>query len=588
MPPAQKPLPIEPKNASMEQAALHIAAQMARGMRPGGKNGPDYQLLVDFFDSIHARADEERRRDANNQDKNKEIEEGNRLKPSEQSPTRGKVVERLYQYRSSLNIRLQGLAKALNDGDAEKAKKILGHVVNELKRFAADYAAYKETAGQDLNNRHPELHRFTKFWENGEYREGKEVEKVLNSALEAAPQKGESTAPEEAKEKKPIQAAIPEEAEPEDAPLNINDFYIENERKQAEGQRFKARVTRDVYTAGKSSYEGVLGTCEAKAKTSGADLQSLLATALAAAKLRREGKPFDMVAVENEAEELRYGAGFPAMAQNPSYIREVLSRPEEIDQALDTYQREKEIEAEGGQRKRGYDEYLRLHTWPNVPAGKETEYLAKAIAAHRLAANGNPFDLETIRSDAKQIRKQASFKELTTMGFGKTNGPATVRRWLNRESLQPASHELERQRQNRIRNNKLDAPDKKTWAGYRRMHTKENVPAGASPEEKRKMLAKAVIGVLGMTEDETFSVKAARKAADKLMKNKYFLAVTKDPEKVSKLLETGKVTQVFDDMAAARRSVLFKKNPDAEISRPVYQGQEGPTKKPKEKPIMSI
>ena len=110
MPTSSKIQPIKPKNASLEQAALHIAAQMARGMRPGGKNGADYQIYVDFFESIRARADEERRRDANNRSRAEDIPENNRLKQSEQSLSRGRLVGKLYERRSGLDIRFKGLA----------------------------------------------------------------------------------------------------------------------------------------------------------------------------------------------------------------------------------------------------------------------------------------------------------------------------------------------------------------------------------------------------------------------------------------------------------------------------------------------
>lgn len=584
--------PIVPKNATLEQAALHLAAQMARGMRPGGKYGPDYQTFLDFFDSIQARTEEERLRDENNVTDSSEIEEKNRRDRKDKSATWYDHLSSLYNRRSGLTIRFNGLAEALNNGDAPRAQRILKNLATELGYFAQEYANYRVSAGRTLINQHPELHRFTELWENGEFREGKEVEQVLNSALEAAAQAGDSSVPEQ--ERKPIQANLPEEAMPEDEldqTFNINEFQIQNERKKEDRQRFQARVTKPVYRPGEDSYEGVLGECSQRARGAMREgLEKLMAKALTAAQFRREGRPFDLIEIENAADDLQFSYGFSAMVQNTSYMKEALNKPEQINKTLDTFLREQKLAMEGRPKRQSYDEYLRRHTWPNVPEGRETEYLAKAIAAHRLASNGTPFDLNEIRSDAKLIEKQASFRQMTTTQGRHKDAEANVRRWLYRDNLQPASHTLSELRKQKIRANQTEPKDKnvKSWAGYRRMHSKQNVPANASLAEKRLYLAKAAVAVRGMADDESFSVKAARKQAEKLMKNKYFLAATQDPEKVSRILESGKITEIFGEMSTARREMLGLKKPLADVSVPSYQGLENSNKQPLEKGSMSF
>ena len=91
-----------------------------------------------------------------------------------------------------------------------------------------------------------------------------------------------------------------------------------------------------------------------------------------------------------------------------------------------------------------------------------------------------------------------------------------------------------------------------------------------------------------MADDQPFSVKAARKQAERLMKNKYFLAATQDPEKVSRILESGKITEIFGEMSTARREMLGLKKPLADVSVPSYQGLENSNKQPLEKGSMSF
>lgn len=584
--------PIVPKNATVEQAGLHLAAQLARGMRKNGKIGPDYQLYLDFFDSIQARTEEERLRDSRNASKNDALQEDRRLPRKDQSPTWYARVAALQSRRAGLDMRIRGLAEALNKGDAQKAKTVLSSLTKELGFFAQEYANYMASAGPELLNRHPELQRFTELWENGSFQEGKEVEQVLNSALEAASKEGESTLPEE--ERKPIAAEPAREEAPEDEleqNFNINEFQIEKERKKKAGERFQAHITHDVYSPGWHSYEGILGDCAEKARGAQRErLGRLLAIALTAAQFRRDGVPLDEIHIKNTAEDLEFSDGFAAMAQNTAYIKDVLSKPERINETLDTFLRERKLEQEGKPERQSYDEYLRRHTWPNVPEGREKEYLAKAIAAHRLASSGTPFDLNEIRSDAKLIEKQSSFKQMTEEESHRSKGEANVRRWLYRENLQPASQELALRRRYKIRVNQKEPQDRtiKSWAGYRRMHTGQNIPVNATPAQKRLYLAKAAIAVRGMADDQPFSVKAARKQAERLMKNKYFQAATKDPEKVSRILESGKITDIFEEMSTARRELLGRKKPAADVSVPSYQGRQNPDKQPTEPGSLGI
>ena len=585
--------PIVPKNATLEQAALHLAAQMARGMRPGGKNGPDYQIYQDFFESIKARTAEEQKRAMNNVKDINSIKVENRRDRKDKSASWYDRLNTLYSCRSGLFIRFKTLAEALNGGDAPRAKKILNNLVKELGSFSQEYADYMASAGKTLINQHPELYRFTELWENGAFLEGKEVEKVLNSALEAASAEGDSPAPQ--KERKPIEAKLPEEKQPEDEQdqiFNINEFLIQKEReKTEESERFAAHVTRNVYKPGKNSYESVLGECALKAQKAERDeLEKLMAEALTAAQFRRENKNFDRTEIKNAAEDLQYSDGFAAMVQNTAYMKEALSKPEKFNETLDTFRREQKLEQQGKPARKSYDEYLRRHTWPNVPEGRETEYLAKAIAAHRLASNGTPFDLSEIRSDAKLIEKQTSFQELTTEPLHDIAAEKNVVRWLHRDNLRPASHELADLRRKKIEANGQEPKNKrvKSWAGYRRMHTGENVPANASPAEKRLYLAKAAVAIRGMADDQKFSVKTARKQAEKLMKNKYFLAATKDPAKVSRMLEEGNVTKIFGDMADARRELLGLEKPTADVSILSKQGRENSLKQPVEQGSVSI
>ena len=120
------------------------------------------------------------------------------------------------------------------------------------------------------------------------------------------------------------------------------------------------------------------------------------------------------------------------------------------------------------------------------------------------------------------------------------------------------------------------------------MHTGQNIPVNATPAQKRLYLAKAAIAVRGMAEDQPFSVKAARKQAERLMKNKYFQAATKDPEKVSRILESGKIIDIFGEMSTARRELLVRKKPVADVSVPSYQGRQNPDKQPTEPRSLGI
>ena len=598
MPPRPERTPlILPKNASLRQVGLHLASQYALGM--GEKYGPDYQTFQDFFDSIDARYSEEYQRDRNNPLDKKEAQEFDPkiqfLDQRDKSPTWATYLSNLRLRRSGLEMRIKGLAEAMNAGNAERAERILKSLSSELEYFARDYTNYRTSAGNHLINQHPELYAFDRLWGEGDFQKGKEVEQVLDNARKAGPEKGDSPVPEE--EKKPIWGDLSQqpqkEAEDDGIEIfNINEAYLEQERAKSNGERFKARTAKEVYTPGKESYEGLLGYYAEQAKQADpVETEELLSKALTVAQFRREGREFDREQIEIQAEILRDSSGFLAMSTNRKYMREVLSKPHQIDKALETYQTEQAAAERKTAAPKSYDEYLRRHTWPNVPEGREEEYLAKSIAAHRLASNGVPFNLEEIRSDASVIQKQGSFRVMTTQSMNQKPAAENLRRWLHRENLQPASHALATLRKQKLAANAVEPKNRnqKSWAGYRRMHTQENVPANASAKEKRLLLAKAAVALRGMADDQTFSVKTARKQAEKLMKNKYFLAATKDPKRVDEILRTGRVTAIFEDMADVRKHVVARKNPTADVSIPTYQGQDRSVPlQPEEKPVMSI
>ena len=352
----------------------------------------------------------------------------------------------------------------------------------------------------------------------------------------------------------------------EDVPVfRINDQIIHTQR-EARTLNQQRRYT-DVYAPENGSYEGVLGICEQKWKNrekkpvSG---EELLATSLAAAQLRRDGAPFKMADVKKRAEEILDEPAFSAMTQNEGFVSDCMSDPRKMDDVLKIYEKEARALNKPEKGEKSYEGYLRRHTWPNVPEGKEQEYLAKAVAAHRLREHGTPFDLSVVREEADKLFKQTAFQRLTEED---PRADEKVTRWLHEENLGIADKSVQDLRRSlRSKNSKEPSdPNVKSWAGYRRMHTKENVPQNATHEQTRLYLAKAMVAVRGMSDDKPFNLKAARKAAAMLVKNKYFKEITKDPQKLSEVLASGKVTHLFGKMADARRKALDDLNEMKEL-----------------------
>ena len=530
--------------------ALQLAYQLGQVTKTG-KYGPEAQAFYDFIDAVTTYGPQARENEALHRQKVWDARNEKRGK-AERSMTRGQLLDRMGSYQTSLLFKLEQLGKSLHAGDYEKAKAQLPHVLRDLDHFASDYEKYKN-AMPDLVLNDPVLEKFDRLYQEGAFRQGGELQDQLEH-----PEKRKSMQEQEAPEK------AQENEDELDRPLNINDEVIETQRQKMQlntGRRFT-----NVYAAETSSYEGILGKCQKDAGKDQADVNALLAMALAAQQLRQEAAPFSKIALTERAQEIQSSPGFPAMIKNKQFVAASLNLPEKMDRTLRLYEQENKAAQRNQTAPMSYSEYLRLHSWPNVPQGREKEYLAKCIAASRLQMNKTPFDLDTVRKDADSIQKQTSFQELTKTGTQAEAAEDRVNRWLHSDELFAADITLRDLRNRKLKEN-MQEPDRtrKSWAGYRRMHTGENVPANANREEKRLNLAKAMVAIRGMVDDKPFTVKAARKAAAALMKNPYFQAITRDPEKVSQVLASGKVVDMFEEMANARKQALQAKQKQPEL-----------------------
>ncbi len=528
--------------------ALQLAYQLGQ-LQKTGKYGPEAQAFYDFIDAVTTYGPQARENEALLRQKEWDAR-NKRRGMGERSMTRGQLLDRMGGYQNSLLFKLEQLGKSLHEGNYEKAKSQLPHVLRDMDYFAVDYERYKN-AMPDLVLNDPVLEKFDRLYQEGEFRQGEELQDQL----------------EHPEKRKPIQAqeepGKAEIIEDEFEPLNINEQVIETQRRNM--QLNTGRRYTNLYEAGASSYEGILGKCKKDAGADLADLNSLLAKALAAQQLRQEAAPFSKNSLTERTQEIQNSPGFPAMIKNKQFVEDCLSQPEKMDRTLKLYEQENKAAQRTGAVPKSYSEYFRLHSWPNVQPGREKEYLAKCIAANRLQMNQTPFDLETIRQDAEAIQNQASFQQMTKKGTQAETAEERVRRWLHKDEIVVADITLRDLRNSKLKKN-MQEPDRtrKTWAGYRRMHTGENVPANAGREEKRLNLAKAMVAIRGMADDKPFSVKAARKAAAALVKNPYFRAITRDPEKVTQVLASGKVVDLFEEMANARKQALQAKQKQQE------------------------
>ena len=513
--------------------------------------GPEGQKLFDFLYAVGNYGDQAIEGEQKRQKDSRSEDDGPIVKrqKSKDEYTRGEVLKELGDYNTSLYFKLTSLAGSLHAGDYEKAKKQLPFIEKDLDDFSRTYQMYKESM-PEMIQKDPVLLKFDKLWEERNCPVGEQLldrldGKNLDQPLEI---------PEEPKE---FNFTENESVKEEDVPVfQINDEVIQAQR--ADNKLNQPRHYRDVYAPGKDSYEAVLGNCENQWKkrefepVSGKDL---LATALAAAQLRKEGAPFNLANVKTRAGEILNEPAFSAMTQNEDFVSDCLEDPRMMDDALKVYEKEAKAQRMPETGEKSYEGYLRRHTWPNVPEGKEREYLAKAIAARRLREHGTPFDLAVIREEANNLSKQTAFRRLTEEA---TRADENVRRWLHEDKLDIGDMTIQHLRRSlRAKNSKEPHdPNVKSWAGYRRMHTGENVPQNASLEEKRLYLAKAMVAVRGMSDDKPFSLKAARKAAAVLVKNKYFREITRDPQKLSEVLAADKVTSMFGKMTDARRKAM--------------------------------
>ena len=535
-----------------QKLTLQLAYDLAKKEK-AGKYGPEGQKLFDFINAMtsygnEATEGEKKRQKETRSEEDEPIEKRERPK---NSYTRGEVLKELSNYRSSL-LKLNILGRSLHEGNYEKAKKQLPFVVEDLDNFTRTYRMFKESMPEMIPN-DPVLEKFDRLWEERNCPVGEQLlDRLEGKNLE-----------------QPLQ--IPEEPEEfifnpdtkvkeEDVPnLQINNETIRIQREA--DALISERHYRDVYAPGNESYEGVLGTCEKKwndrdqKPVSG---EALLAMALAAAQLRKEGVPFQMAEVQKRAAEITDQPAFSHMVGNKRFLSDCLSDPRKMDDVLKVYEQEVRAMKKPEAGEKSYEGYLRRHTWPNVPEGKEQEYLAKAIAARRLQEHGTPFDLSVVREEANELSKQTAFQRLTKPSPTNPAAEERVRRWLHGENLATADSSVQALRRSlRSKNSKEPSdPNVKSWAGYRRMHTGENVPQNASHEEKQLYLAKAMVAVRGMSDDKPFNLKSARKAAAALVKNKYFKAITRDPQKLSEVLASGKVTSLFQKMYDARRKAM--------------------------------
>lgn len=552
-----------PKPEQMNEFILQIAYDLAQEKKTG-KPGPEGQKFFDFIDAAGTLGSQALE---NEKKRGQDVGQHNYEKRprEERSETRGQLLERMGSYASTI-FKLEKLGDILHSGNYKQAEKLLPKIASEINDFAADYEKYKK-AMPDLIPNDPVLMKFDQLWSEQEhFPKGKEFLDKINGV-----EVGQA-------DQEPEKEAQPKSLDDDLPPLNINDEIIETQRKNF--QLNKGRSYRDRFSPVNQSYDGILGKCRADADNKDARI-GLLARALAAAQLRREGAPFEKKALNDRAKEIAESPGFPSMTRNEDFVLDSLQAPDKIDRVLETYEQENKLARRAPAGPKSYDEYFRRHTWPNVPKGQEKAYLAKCISANRLQSNGTPFDLETVRKDAEEIQKQPSFRKLTTEDTGHEEADARVRRWLHRDEIVTADLTLRDHRSRELKKNMVEKDrTQKSWAGYRRMHTGENVPANAGADAKRLYLAKAMVAVRGMADGKPFDLKNARKAAAALVKNPYFKAMTRDPAKVSEVLASGKVVGMFDEMANARRRALLAKQKPAEPSLERQPGLEAQGKKP--------
>lgn len=539
-----------PKPEQINEFILQIAYDLSM-MKKTGKYGPAGQKFYDFIDAVTTDGPKALENEAKRQSETSENDLPKRDR-KDKSMSRGQRLNRMAGYQNGLLFKLEKLGDVLQECNYERANKMLSHVAAELDHFSSDYDKFKEAVPELIENE-PVYYKFDKlFTEKTEFPLGKQLKEKLEGKNLDQPLE----IPEEPKEF----VFENKQYDDNDVPVfQINDAVIETQRKNF--QLNTAREYKNLYDPNANTYAGALGACSRDSKKDGASINDLLARALAAARLKKQGAEYSKKALNEETEKIKNSPAFPAMTGNRRFVMDALEKPDEFDRVLKAYERESKAVKKAPTGPKSYSEYFRRHTWPNVPEGKEKEYLAKCISAARLKSNGTPFDLDTIRKDARDIQKQYSFKELTTADTGKETADKKVRRWLHDENIVVADVTLRDHRSRRIINNSIEPndPTKKSWAGYRRMHTKEYVPQNASAEAKRLCLAKAMISIRGMADDKPFSVKTARNAAAALAKNPYFRAITRDPAKVDRALESGKIAGLFDEMADARKQALQAK-----------------------------
>lgn len=535
-----------------KKMVLQLAEELSRG-EEGGQVGPEGQKLLDFLQAMKVLGQQ----GLINEHKMKNALPANveRRGHAGRSMSRGQLMLRMGSYEKSLLPKLRKLGESLGKGDDAQVRAQLSGILLDVDHFAADYERYRKALLGDLIQNDPVLQRFDQLWNEAELPGG---EKLLGRVNGLA--RGE----------KPEDGKKPDEKGAEFETLQINDLIVETQRKNQ--QLNTGRVFSAFYDPEKQSYEGVLGRCRDEAEKAPAKPDDLLAEALAAAKLRKQGEPYSEERLQEMTEEIQSNAAFRAMSRNKFFAVSSLKQPEHFKRVLELYEQEQKGWVPSGPK--SYEGYLRLHTWPNVPSGRETEFLSKCIAAERLRQQGTPFDLETIHEDARQIQEQSAFRMLINSQGSEDPGWKRLNRWLYRDRVVGAEAVLQAKRKARLKENlKKDLANQKSWAGYRRMHVEANVPANASAADKRLCLAKALIAVRAMADDKPFDLKQARKAAKQLTKNRYFVAATRDINAVSEALRSGKLTKYFEDMTNLRKQALLARQQPTEQKRLILNGE---------------
>lgn len=538
-------MPRTPEQIERDQKmVLQLAKDLSRGEKPG-QTGPEGQKFLDFLQAMDVLG----KQGMENEAKMKHALPANveRRNLANRSMTRGQLMTRMGSYKKSLLPKLRKLGASLQKEDYEQVKAQLPGILRDIDHFAFDYERYRKAFAGDLIYNDPVLQRFDELWNEGELPEG---ERLLNRVNELNVERDE-------------EEKAGEGVDAEEKPIQINELIIDTQRKRQ--QLNTGRTFSEVYNPEVQSYEGVMGQCRDEAGTDAAEPEELLARALAAAALRKQGAPYSAERLQKKIDQIQESKAFKSLIQNDFFILSSLKKPEHFDRVLELYEQEQKGWAPSGPK--SYESYLRLHTWPRVPPNKETEYLSKCIAASRLQEQGVPFDLEAIHEDAKQIQEQPAFHSLITVGSWAELGWQLQSRWLHRDEVAVAGHVLQAKRKSLLQANlQKDLPDRKSWAGYRRMHVGEMVPANASAADKRLCLAKALVAIRSMADDKPFNLKQARKAAKQLTKNRYFVAATRDINAVSEALRSGKLTKYFEDMANLRKQSLQARQPSQKLT----------------------